>query len=105
MEETMSYRVNSSRGFIPAAIKEMFPDVESRIGKEKDWAIGTYTHTAMESNVTIEWVNVCSGSTQILTVYFYINDIDVTGAGGKPLRKSRYLGNFLLCASKHAFNA
>ena len=42
--------------------------------------IGTYNHAAMESNVTVEWVNVCSGSTQILTVYFYINDIDVIGA-------------------------
>jgi hypothetical protein len=73
----------------------LFPDVESRIGKEKDWVIGAYNHTAMESNVTIEWVNVCSGSTQILTVYFNVNDIDVTGAGGKPLRKSWYLGNFV----------
>jgi tetratricopeptide (TPR) repeat protein len=75
----------------------MFPDVESRIGKEKDWVIGTYNHTAMESNVTVEWVNVCSGSTQILTVYFYINDIDVThgAGGGKPLRKSWCFGNFV----------
>ena len=58
--------------------------------------IGTYNHTAMESNVTVEWVNVCSGSTRILTVYFYINDIDVIGAGGISLRKSWYFGYFVL---------